>query len=44
MKTVNYLQKGCVFIDYSDKLSDYTEKVEAVLADKYATVSVAINS
>ena len=42
MKTVNYLHKGCVVIDHSDKLPDYLEKVEAVLADKYAVVCVAI--
>lgn len=38
MKTVNYLRKGCLVIDHSDKLPDFTEKLEAVLADERATV------
>lgn len=42
VKTINYLHKGCVLIDHSDKLPDYKEKVEAVLADKYTTVCIAI--
>jgi hypothetical protein len=31
-----------VLIDHSDKLPDYKEKVEAVLADKYTMVCIAI--
>jgi len=38
VKTVNYLRKGCVVIDHSDKLPDFMEKLEAVLADELATV------